>query len=113
MVGRVAATQQARPRCAARTPPSSRAVDDHVGLLRRVTLELGGKSASVVLEDGHYVAPTVFSRVDPDSRPAQEGVFGPVLSILAADSDGDASGIGREIGEYGIADVLEVRSVQL
>jgi aldehyde dehydrogenase (NAD+) len=117
-------------------------------------------------ERGHYVAPTVFSRVDPDSRLAQEEVFGPVLSILAAGSDDDAveiannsayglsgavwgvdqdaavavaarlqtgqvevnggafnpaapfggykqSGIGREIGEYGIADVLEVKSVQL
>jgi aldehyde dehydrogenase (NAD+) len=116
-------------------------------------------------ERGHYVAPTVFSRVDPDSRLAQEEVFGPVLSILAAESDDDAveiantsayglsgavwgidqdaavavaarlqtgqvdvnggafnpgapfggykqSGIGREIGEYGIADVLEVKSVQ-
>ena len=137
----------------------------------------GGRSTRTVLggaarvggvrlpERGHYVAPTVFSRVDPDSRLAQEEVFGPVLSILAAESDDDAveiannstyglsgavwgidqdaavavaarlqtgqvdvnggafnpgapfggykqSGIGREIGEYGIADVLEVKSVQ-
>ncbi|MDT7578927.1 MAG: aldehyde dehydrogenase [Pseudonocardiales bacterium] len=132
----------------------------------------GGPATHTVLggggplpERGHYVAPTVFSRVDPDSRLAQEEVFGPVLSILAAASDDDAveiannsayglsgavwgvdqdaaltvaarldtgqvdvnggafnpgapfggykqSGIGREIGEYGIADVLEVKSVQ-
>jgi aldehyde dehydrogenase (NAD+) len=114
---------------------------------------------------GFYVTPTVVSRVDPDSRLAQEEVFGPVLSILSAGSDDDAvaiannsiyglggavwgtdsdaalaaaarmqtgqvdvnggtfnagapfggykqSGTGREIGEYGIADVCEIKAVQ-
>lgn len=117
-------------------------------------------------ERGHYVPPTVFSRVDPDSRLAQEEVFGPVLAVLAAHSDDEAveiannsvyglsgavwgseeakalavagrlqtgqvdvnggefnpaapfgghrqSGIGREMGEYGIADVCEIKAVQL
>ena len=116
-------------------------------------------------ERGYYVSPTVISRVDPDSRLAQEEVFGPVLAILAARSDYEAveiannsiyglsgavwgtdqeaalavagrlqtgqvevnggafnpgapfggykqSGIGREIGEYGIADVCEIKAVQ-
>lgn len=116
-------------------------------------------------ERGHWVSPTVVSRVDPDSRLAQEEVFGPVLAILAARSDEDAvdlannsiyglsgavwansegaalevagkvrsgqvavnggafnpaapfggykqSGIGREFGDYGIADVCELKSVQ-
>lgn len=115
---------------------------------------------------GYYVTPTVYSEVDPDSRLAQEEIFGPVLSILTADSDDHAielannsiyglggalwtddtdravdwaarihtgqidvngapfnarapfggyrqSGVGREIGDYGIADVLEVKAVQL
>lgn len=115
---------------------------------------------------GHYVAPTVFSDVAPDSRLAQEEIFGPVLSILAARSDDHAialandsiyglggalwiddtdraldwaarirtgqvdvngapfnprapfggykqSGVGREIGDFGIDDVLEVKAVQL
>jgi aldehyde dehydrogenase (NAD+) len=136
-------------------------------------LEAGAGGASAVTvtgpvelpERGYYVAPTVVSRVDPDSRLAQEEVFGPVLSILAADSDDDAvaiannsiyglggavwssdddagmavaarmqtgqvdvngaafnpaapfggykqSGIGREIGEHGIADVCEIKAVQ-
>jgi aldehyde dehydrogenase (NAD+) len=117
-------------------------------------------------ERGYYVEPTVYSEVDPDSRLAQEEIFGPVLCILGADSDEDAielanksiyglggalwtedtdraldwaarirtgqvdvngatfnprapfggckqSGIGREIGDYGIADVLEIKAVQL
>jgi aldehyde dehydrogenase (NAD+) len=117
-------------------------------------------------EKGHFVTPTVYSEVDPDSRLAQEEIFGPVLSILAAESDDHAielannsiyglggalwiedteraldwaarirtgqidvnaapfnprapfggykqSGLGREIGDYGIDDVLEVKAVQL
>jgi aldehyde dehydrogenase (NAD+) len=115
-------------------------------------------------ERGYYVSPTVVSRVAPDSRLAQEEVFGPVLAVLTAGSDDDAvalandsiyglggavwgpdeealevaarlqtgqvdvnggafnpgapfggykqSGVGREIGEYGIADVLEIKAVQ-
>ncbi|HKS46977.1 MAG TPA: aldehyde dehydrogenase family protein [Amycolatopsis sp.] len=124
-------------------------------------------TGSVTLpEKGYYVTPTVYSEVDPDSRLAQEEVFGPVLSILAAESDEHAidlannsiyglggalwiedtrnaldwagrirtgqvdvnaapfnprapfggykqSGIGREIGDYGIDDMLEVKAVQL
>ncbi|MFI5607413.1 aldehyde dehydrogenase family protein [Amycolatopsis sp. NPDC051903] len=115
---------------------------------------------------GYYVQPTVYSGVDPDSRLAQEEVFGPVLAILAAESDDEAiaiannsryglggalwtgdpdhaldyaarirtgqvdvnaapfnprapfggykaSGVGREIGDYGIEDVLEIKAVQL
>jgi aldehyde dehydrogenase (NAD+) len=117
-------------------------------------------------ERGYYVTPTVYSEVAPDSRLAQEEIFGPVLSILVAESDDDAiqlandsiyglggalwtddtdraldwaarirtgqvdingapfnprapfggykqSGLGREIGDYGIADVLEIKAVQL
>ncbi|SFO48528.1 aldehyde dehydrogenase (NAD+) [Pseudonocardia ammonioxydans] len=130
----------------------------------------GGDQAVTVTGDvdlpdrGHWVVPTVISRVDPESRLAQEEVFGPVLSILAADSDDHAvaiannsiyglggavwggddtalaaagrlrtgqvdvngggfnpgapfggykqSGVGREIGEHGIADVCETKAVQ-
>ncbi|MEB3071719.1 aldehyde dehydrogenase family protein [[Mycobacterium] vasticus] len=128
-----------------------------------------GKVVSSPLElpdRGYYVTPTVYSDVDPDSRLAQEEIFGPVLSIMTAESDDHAielannsiyglggalwtddtdratewsarirtgqvdvngapfnprapfggykqSGIGREIGDYGIADVLEIKAVQL
>ena len=130
------------------------------GLARAVT------AAVELPARGYYVPPTVYSDVEPGSRLAQEEIFGPVLSILAADSDEHAielandsiyglggalwtgdpggaldwaariragqvdvngapfnprapfggyrqSGIGREIGDYGIGDVLEVKAVQL
>jgi aldehyde dehydrogenase (NAD+) len=130
------------------------------------TLVAGGPGTGSLPDRGYYVTPTVYSRVDPDSRLAQEEIFGPVLSILVADSDEHAvelanntiyglggavwsssketglavatrirtgqvdvngapfnprapfggykqSGVGREIGDYGIGDVLEVKAVQL
>ncbi|QYN23872.1 aldehyde dehydrogenase family protein [Amycolatopsis sp. DSM 110486] len=142
------------------------------GQRKEVESFLGSGEARVITgpvelpERGHYVTPTVYSGVDPDSRLAQEEVFGPVLAILSAESDdhaiaiannsryglggalwtGDpdhaleyaarirtgqvdvnaapfnprapfggykASGIGREIGDYGISDVLEIKAVQL
>jgi acyl-CoA reductase-like NAD-dependent aldehyde dehydrogenase len=132
------------------------------------TLVVDGRGVGgdgVLDPDGAFVGPTILDDVTPDMVIAQEEVFGPVLSILAAESDDDAveiannsayglsgavwgidqdvavsvaarlqtgqvdvnggafnpgapfggykqSGIGREIGEYGIADVLEVKSVQ-
>ncbi len=130
-------------------------------------LDVSGQAAEAPLpERGYFVAPRVFSRVDPAAPIAREEIFGPVLSILAAESDADAidvandtiyglsgavwsssreaaveaaaqirtgqvdvngaafnplapfggykqSGVGRELGRYGIDDVLEIKAVQL
>jgi aldehyde dehydrogenase (NAD+) len=43
----------------------------------------GGKRAEGDgLENGYFVEPTVFDKVTPDMRIAQEEIFGPVLSVL-------------------------------
>ena len=39
---------------------------------------------------GHYFAPVLFGEVDPDSRLAQEEVFGPVLALFAFDTEEQA-----------------------
>jgi aldehyde dehydrogenase (NAD+) len=42
------------------------------------------------LDRGYYIEPTVFSNVDNQSTIAREEIFGPVLSVIAADSEDDA-----------------------
>jgi aldehyde dehydrogenase (NAD+) len=66
------------------------------------TLLTGGSRAGGDLAGGSYVEPTVFGGVDPDSRLAQEEVFGPVLSILAFDDEDDAIELANR-SRYGLA----------
>jgi aldehyde dehydrogenase (NAD+) len=48
------------------------------------------------LDRGWYVEPTVFGNVDNASVIAQEEIFGPVLSVIAADDEDDAVRIANE-----------------
>ena len=117
------------------------------------------------MSPGYYVPPTVFADVDPAMTIAREEIFGPVLSIIAYESEDDAvriandtpyglaaavwsadyeravavarrvkagqveinggrfnplapfggykqSGIGRELGRYGLEEFLEIKSLQ-
>ncbi|MEU8814512.1 aldehyde dehydrogenase family protein [Actinoplanes sp. NPDC048796] len=135
------------------------------GFIDRASARLvaGGLEAPVP-STGHFVAPTVFADVDPDSELAQEEIFGPVLSIIPFSSDDEAvsiannsryglaggvwgspdralavarrlrtgavdvnggafnpfapfggykqSGVGRELGEYGLAEFQQVKAIQ-
>ncbi|GGV36612.1 aldehyde dehydrogenase [Actinomadura cremea] len=51
---------------------------------------------------GYYVEPTVFDRVDPHMRIAQEEIFGPVLSVIEFDSVDEAVRIANGTA-YGLA----------
>jgi acyl-CoA reductase-like NAD-dependent aldehyde dehydrogenase len=64
-------------------------------------LVTGGLDAPVP-EVGYFVAPTVFADVDPDSRLAQEEVFGPVLAVMPFDDDDHAVRIANN-SDYGLA----------
>jgi acyl-CoA reductase-like NAD-dependent aldehyde dehydrogenase len=48
------------------------------------------------LPRGWFIEPTVFGRVDPTSRIAQEEIFGPVLSVIFAEDDADAVRIANQ-----------------
>lgn len=62
----------------------------------------GGKRAEGDgLENGYFVEPTVFDRVMPDMRIAQEEIFGPVLSVLRV-KDFDEAIIVANDSEYGL-----------
>jgi aldehyde dehydrogenase (NAD+) len=62
----------------------------------------GGLEPPEGLEQGYFVRPTVFSEVDPDSVIAQEEIFGPVLSIIAYDTEDEAVEIANNT-VYGLA----------
>jgi len=136
------------------------------GQAEGAALVAGGPDAPKDLDRGFYVRPTVFSAVTPDMVIAREEIFGPVLTVLPADSEDEAvriandseyglsggvwsgdqeravavarrlrtgqvavnggrfnvrapfggyraSGIGRELGEHGLAEYFELTSLQL
>jgi acyl-CoA reductase-like NAD-dependent aldehyde dehydrogenase len=64
-------------------------------------LVAGGEQAR---EDtgGFYIEPTIFSEVTPEMKIAREEIFGPVLSILPADSPAHAVAVANA-SRYGLA----------
>ncbi|MFU8875196.1 aldehyde dehydrogenase family protein [Micromonospora sp. SL4-19] len=64
-------------------------------------LVVGGPDATVPPR-GHFVAPTVFADVHPDSALAQEEVFGPVLAVVPFDDTDEAVAIANN-SRYGLA----------
>jgi aldehyde dehydrogenase (NAD+) len=61
----------------------------------------GGSRASGQ-DRGWYVAPTVFTNVDPGMRIAREEIFGPVLAVIPYDDEADAVRIAND-SDYGLA----------
>jgi acyl-CoA reductase-like NAD-dependent aldehyde dehydrogenase len=51
---------------------------------------------------GYYVEPTLLADVDPDSRVAQEEIFGPVLSVIPYETDDQAVAIANN-SIYGLS----------
>lgn len=86
------------------TPPQFQKVMDYLGVARAdgARCILGGKSAEGPgLTGGQFVEPTVFADVTNQMRIAQEEVFGPILSIIAFDTEEEAIRIANEI-DYGL-----------
>ena len=61
----------------------------------------GGEGRPEGLEAGYYVKPTVFINVKNDMTIAQEEIFGPVLSVIAYDTEEDAIRIAND-SRYGL-----------
>lgn len=61
----------------------------------------GGRPEGLEDEPGFFVAPTVLADVTSDMRIAREEVFGPVLSIIPFDNEGEAIRIANDV-EYGL-----------
>ena len=69
---------------------------------KQYKLLAGGEKAA---KGGHFIQPTVFGDVDPDSVLGQEEIFGPVLSMIRAKDFDDALDIANGT-EYGLTGSL-------
>lgn len=63
------------------------------------------------LANGLFVRPAVFADVAPDSRLAQEEIFGPVLAVIRYDDYADALRIANGIG-YGLTAAAYTRDLE-
>ena len=62
---------------------------------------VGGEGHPKGLESGYFVKPTVFVNVRNDMRIAQEEIFGPVLCVIAYETEEDAIRIANDTN-YGL-----------
>jgi len=72
------------------------------GIDEGATLVMGGASVPEGLDIGFYVQPTIFSGVTREMTIFTEEIFGPVLSIIAYDSEEEAIEIANDT-VYGLA----------
>ncbi len=62
------------------------------------------------LDQGCFVAPTVFAGVKPEMRIAQEEIFGPVLSVMAARDFGEALEMANRV-EFGLSSSIFTKDI--
>jgi aldehyde dehydrogenase (NAD+) len=72
------------------------------GIDEGAQLVTGGVGLPAGIDKGYYARPTVFANVAPDMTIAQEEIFGPVLSMIAYDSEAQALAIANGT-HYGLA----------
>jgi aldehyde dehydrogenase (NAD+) len=96
----------ADPRIAVRPMVSQKQYDRVQSYIRKGIEEgaevlVGGEGRPKGLEAGYFVKPTVFVNVKNDMAIAQEEIFGPVLSVIAYDSEDEAIRIAND-SKYGL-----------
>jgi len=72
------------------------------GVRQGARLLTGGKAPEGELSNGCFIEPTIFDQVDPQSELAQHEIFGPVLSVIPADSLEHALHIANDV-EFGLS----------
>jgi aldehyde dehydrogenase (NAD+) len=62
----------------------------------------GGRASGGICDSGWFVLPTIFGDVTPDMRLVRQEVFGPVLAVLAFDTEDEALSLANAT-DYGLA----------
>ena len=92
------------------------------GIEEGATLVAGGPCLPKGISAAYFAKPTIFANVNNDMTIAREEIFGPVLCMMpykdgaglafhAPVSGYKQSGNGREWGEFGFEEFLEVKAV--
>jgi aldehyde dehydrogenase (NAD+) len=78
-------------------------IQSHIrkGIAEGAEVLVGGEGHPEGFEAGYFVKPTVFIKVKNDMAIAQEEIFGPVLSVIAYDSEDEAIRIAND-SKYGL-----------
>jgi acyl-CoA reductase-like NAD-dependent aldehyde dehydrogenase len=85
-------------------------VREYVELGRQHYSSLSGGWRSEPLERGYYINPVVFDHVEPESRIAQEEIFGPVLAVIDFDDEDQGLRIANQT-RYGLATSIWTRNI--
>ncbi len=81
------------------------------GIDEGATLVTGGTGRPDGLDKGYFVRPTVFADVDASMTIANEEIFGPVLSIMAFDTEEEAVEIANDTA-YGLTNYVQTGDQQ-
>ncbi len=82
-----------------------------VGKQEGAELVLGGtRLTGGKFDQGLFIAPTIFDRVQPGMRIAQEEIFGPVLSVIRARDFEDALAIANNV-EFGLSSSIYTQDI--
>lgn len=77
---------------------------------RTAKLVYGASQIPASLSKGHYVGPAIFDEVSPNSRIAQEEIFGPVLSVMTFSDEAEALKIANN-SFYGLGASIVTKDV--
>lgn len=74
-------------------------------------LLVGGEILGGDLERGAFVAPALFTGVDPSSRLGQDELFGPVLGVISVDGIDEALSVANQV-RFGLSASLFTRDLE-